>query len=313
MTHPIKLPEKPRDFVFPKDLPTIGGNDRWLIRPLFPQGALIEFKGQQKTAGKSTMLFEMIACISQGKPFLGFVPEALGPVVYLSEQPPQSLYKSLTRASLQDSEAVHLWLLMLHFQKKWATAIGSAVKRAVDIGAKLLVVDTLSQFALASDGLDENDAGTAYKILLPLQRALREGITVVLVRHERKGGGGVANAGRGSTAVAGAVDVLVSVSKPTYRPGLKMPNTVREIRTLSRFEEIPETLLVNLTDEGYVKWTAADSEDFDIDVLLPATIDDVVKKTGMSRATVQRRLKGYETRGTGHKSDPLIFLPSGGN
>ncbi len=54
--------------------------------------------------------------------------------------------------------------------------------------------------------------------------------------------------GRGSSAYAGAVDVILHVN----RPGGRMPPTVRKIEALSRFAATPDELYVELTDHGYV-------------------------------------------------------------
>lgn len=296
-------------FVFPEDLDKIGGKDEWIIRPFFPLGCLLELKGQQKTAGKSTWLFHAIRSITTGEPFLGHTPDLLSDVVYLSEQPARSLLPALKGAGLDTSKRLHLWLLTQHSTKKWSTTIGHAVARCIEKGAKLLVIDTLSNFALALEGLDENDAGTAYKILLPLQRALKYGITVVIVRHERKGGGSVAAAGRGSTAIAGAVDGLLSMRAPV---GQRLPDTVREIRTLSRFDEIPEKMLVELKDGVYTQFGQDDSgeadETVDLTPFLPGTLNEIVERSGLPRTTVWRLVKRYKTRGGGKKGDPTIYL-----
>jgi hypothetical protein len=71
---------------------------------------------------------------------------------------------------------------------------------------------------------------------------------VIVVRHSRKGGGEVGEAGRGSSAFAGAMDLLVSLQR---RRG-NHPKTQRIITTLGRFDEPPDDLVIDLTEEGYV-------------------------------------------------------------
>jgi hypothetical protein len=95
----------------------------------------------------------------------------------------------------------------------------------------------------------ENDAGWALGAVAPLQEAAaQDGLAVVILRHERKSGGEVGNAGRGSSAFGGAVDIVLRLRRPegTARPG------IRVIDALSRFDETAETLVVELTDGGYV-------------------------------------------------------------
>ena len=72
----------------------------------------------------------------------------------------------------------------------WPAVAEAAIEKCKRTGAGLLVVDTLGQFAgLLGD--KENNAGDALEALRPLQRAANVGIAVVIVRHERKGGGAV--------------------------------------------------------------------------------------------------------------------------
>lgn len=54
--------------------------------------------------------------------------------------------------------------------------------------------------------------------------------------------------GRGSSAFGGAVDVLISLRR---RDG-NAPKSQRVIHTLSRFDETPDDLIIDLTDDGYV-------------------------------------------------------------
>lgn len=82
----------------------------------------------------------------------------------------------------------------------------------------------------------------------PLQRAAALGLAIVFTRHERKGGGEVGESGRGSSATAGAVDLIVSLR----RPDGNLPKTLRKIETLGRFKETSEELIIEKTGEGYV-------------------------------------------------------------
>jgi hypothetical protein len=85
--------------------------------------------------------------------------------------------------------------------------------------------------------------------MAPLQEAAAgDGLAVVVLRHDRKSGGDVGDSGRGSSAFSGAVDVVLQLSRPEgqSRPG------VRALKSLSRFDETPETLVIELTEAGYV-------------------------------------------------------------
>ena len=199
----------------------------------------------------------------------------------------------------------------------WETS--SPLFRCKRSGAKLLVVDTLPQFAgLLGDA--ENHAGDALRALLPLQQAAAEKIGVIMVRHERKSGGALGDSGRGSSAFAGAVDIILSIRRPEGN----QKRSVREIRAVSRLCAMDD-LLIELTDAGYRSLGApgeAAKEQAVADVLagIPdseedaATIQDLVKSSGKTRAHLQRMLDALSEDGKilrlgkGRKKDPYRYF-----
>jgi hypothetical protein len=217
----------------------------WLVPPWIAKGAITEIDGSIKRAGKTTLVSHKVSSILDGKPFLG-EPTTKSRVVWLTEQSPTSFRKVLERAGLTDRED----LLILHWHDtigtEWPEVAKIAADKAVEFGADVLVVDTLGQFA-GIRGDSENSAGAAQEAMQPLQEAAARGLAVVITRHERKGGGEVGESARGSSAFGGAVDVIMSVRR---HQGEARP-TVRVIESLSRFDETPEKLVVELTDEGY--------------------------------------------------------------
>jgi hypothetical protein len=108
-------------------------------------------------------------------------------------------------------------------------------------------VDTLSRWA-GIDGEGENSSGAADAATAPLLLAAEEGLAVWVNRHERKAGGEVGDAGRGSSAFSGAVDIALVLRRGE---GNSRP-TIRRIHALSRFDETPETLVVERTAGRYV-------------------------------------------------------------
>jgi hypothetical protein len=158
----------------------------------------------------------------------------------------------------------------------------------------VLVVDTLPQFA-GLIGDSENNSGDALAAMLPLQQAASEGIAVVIVRHERKSGGNIGDSGRGSSAWAGAADIILSVR----RPGGNSKKTVRVLQALSRFSETPSEQFIELTETGYVSLgkprDAAEAEtrekileiasDTEAEAL---DLKEIVKVSSVHRRTAQR-------------------------
>lgn len=180
------------------------------------------------------------------------------------------------------------------------------------------MVDTLAQF-LALRGDSENEAGAALEALKPLQEAARDGLAVLAVHHEKKGGGDVGDAGRGSSAFAGAVDIILSLRRPE---GQTAPN-VRVLHSLSRFPATPAAQFLELTASGYeareeggVVATAAEG------IILknaPLAEGDALPITGLIdgtsiKASTARKVADdlvtrgqLRRRGEGKKGDPFLY------
>jgi putative DNA primase/helicase len=217
----------------------------WVARPWVAKGAITEVDGKIKAGGKTTWVTYMARKILDGEPFMG-EPTTRTKAIFLTEQPPASFRKALERAELLERED----LLILHWHDTrgvtWSDVARATVEKATEVGAGILFVDTLGQFAgIRGDG--ENNAGAAQEAMRPLQEAAARGLAVVLTRHERKGGGEVGESGRGSSAFGGAVDVILSIRRGE---GNTRPS-VRIIESLSRFDETPGKLVIELTEDGY--------------------------------------------------------------
>jgi hypothetical protein len=201
----------------------------------------------------------------------------------------------------------------------WEEVAHAAIEECKRHGARLLVVDTLAQFAgLVGD--EENNSGDAMRAMQPLQLAAAQGTGILVQRHERKSGGPVGESGRGSSAYAGAVDIVLSLRRPE---GNTRP-TVRAIHAISRFGEAPDELLVELTAGGYVALgTAGDvaAQEAEGAILAGApraegtavTLDALLCGTTVKRPTAQRAIRkllaaGHLIRlGAGRRGDPFRY------
>jgi hypothetical protein len=297
---------------------TVAEQLEWPARPWLCCGAITEMAGRVKASGKTTFVLEMVRCIVEGTPFMG-EPTLTGPVVILSEQPAASLRIALARARLLERPDVAIASWADATGVPWPAIVEAAVAECATLGARVLIVDTLGQFARLK-GDSENDSGAAMEAIAPLQAAANAGLAVFLNRHERKGGGEVGESARGSSAFAGAVDIVLRLSRDK---DLLRPKTMRRIDALSRFDETPDELIVELTDEGYV---AVGEEDgvkrsalaMRIMVLLPEAPAGVAIKAlvealleeriGLSRALQDLVASGEVVRmGEGKAHHPYLF------
>lgn len=129
--------------------------------------------------------------------------------------------------------------------KEWESYLSDLVAECKKHSVELVVFDTLSSFWPITD---ENSAPNVVEALKPLRLLTQNNLAVLLVHHERKSGGEHGAESRGSGAIAAFVDILVNLKRP---PKGGSPNT-RVISTISRFDDNPERLVIELNDGEYV-------------------------------------------------------------
>lgn len=184
----------------------------------------------------------------------------------------------------------------------------------------LLIIDTLPQFAgIQGDG--ENSSGEALKAMKDLQYGAGViGLPILVAHHERKSGGDVSDAGRGSSAMGGAADTILALRRSKGNP---RPNG-RVLEGVSRFDDVPPELFIEFTDQGYR--AIGDSRDFTkkqvYEYLLdnvPDNPDDALKieelteKSEFKRTTIQGAVNELVAQGRlrrigeGKRGDPFRF------
>jgi hypothetical protein len=293
------------------DLSEESDSPEFVVRPYILAGAVTELVAKIK-AGKTTyVLGEVVRQAIQR-----------GPVVYLTEQPSTSFRVALERAHLLGVENLFILPFNAVIGREWTAISKIATDKCRQVGAALLVVDTLSHFA-GLDGDSENDSGAAITCMKPLQEAAAAGIAVLTVRHERKSGGEIGDAGRGSSAFGGAADTLLTLR----RPGGHTRPTLRKIGCVSRFEGLPGEAIYEYVEgryeymgteneisereaEGVIFASAPESEE------KAKTLDDLLEGSEVARTTAQRVVKrlareGRLTQvGKGKRGNPFrYFLP----
>lgn len=217
----------------------------WIVPGFVAKGGITEL-GAKVKAGKTTLILKLVRAVADGGDFLGQKTLKTA-TVYLTEQPIVSFRQAMERADLLGREDFHV---LLHTETRglpWPEVASEAVRHCKQIGSALLVVDTLPHFA-GLKGDSENNSGDALQAMQPLLQAAASGIATLLSRHERKAGGDVGDSGRGSSAFAGAADILLSLRKPEG----KHAKTQRVIQAVSRFSETPAALLIDLVEGRYL-------------------------------------------------------------
>ena len=213
----------------------------WLVKPWVVRGGITMISGKAKLAGKTTWTLHLVKAILEGGKFLG-EPACQGPVFYLTEERASSFVAALRRTGLAGRR--DLIIRQHRAGDTWPDVIRETISEARRVSAVLIVVDTLPVFAgLAGD--NENAAGYAREALDPLSGL--DDIAVVVEFHDRKSGGDPGDATRGSSAFAGAVDIIVDLR----RLGGDGQERRREIVAVGRFDDTPDRVIVELSDDGY--------------------------------------------------------------
>ena len=183
----------------------------WLLKFWIPLGAIIAIVGLPKLAGKTTFLLRIVRALVYGGSFMNKMASKT-PVVYLCEGPPQSFVEALREAGLEESVDLHIAYKHQFSKLLWPETINEAAQQCADSGAKVLIIDTISSF-IRFKGDAENSSSAVIEALDPLKSIAAEGITVIIVRHARKGAGDIISSGRGSDAFEGEVDHVIRIQR----------------------------------------------------------------------------------------------------
>lgn len=213
--------------------------------PWVHKGVITELDGKIKSAGKTTFMLAMVKKVLDGKPFLGRATKKTN-VVILTEQTPTTFCEALKRAGQQDREDLHVLFYHKAFGMTWPAVIKATIEYARKLDAEFLVVDTLGHWAGLKDS-DENQAGPAMEALKPLQIAAALGFGLLVIRHDRKGGGEVGESARGSSAFGGGVDTILRLKRGEGRTS----PTVRIIEGISRLDGVPDEIAIDYVGGEY--------------------------------------------------------------
>lgn len=291
------------------DLAEESNTAAFVVQPYVLAGAVTELVAKIK-AGKTTYVLGEIVRQALDK----------GPVVYLTEQPPASFRVALQRAQLLGRENLHVLSFNVVIGLEWPGIAKAVADKCREVSAVLLVVDTLSSFC-GLDGDSENDSGAAVMAMQPMLEIAALGVAVLTVRHERKSGGEIGDAGRGSSAFGGAADTLLALRRPQ---GNGRP-TIRKIECVSRFDGLPSEALYEYV-EGHYQYLGTESEisEREAETVILASapeceekakaLDDLLDGSDVARTTAQRVAKrliadGKLTLiGRGKKGNPFRYF-----
>lgn len=287
----------------------------WLWRNYVVRGAVTVLAGREK-AGKSTLLWALIAAVLAGREFCG-QPVVQTPVVVLSEETDMALVQKFTRFGIGPDSALSVRPRSgLTFRPRWEDAVALTGMETERTGAGLVVVDTLSWWANLPPEA-ENDAGAMTAALRPLLTLSQRGPAVLVVHHLTKASGEL----RGSTAIGALADIIVTLSRQPGAPSLRL------LQVVGRFSDLsPEPTLLELEADGHYR-VLGGAEDLTraawqerVHAALAETehgltLRELSERLGGSRRHLWRVLRELQAAGAvhriapSHQHGPYRFLP----
>lgn len=183
----------------------------WVVERLFSAGSVSLVVGEGGSK-KTWAMLDMSVCVAQGVDWLGFETQR-APVLFIDEESgPRRLARRLgqvLRGYGAGAETPLSYVTLAGFNfLQVETDVGELQKLIMATGAKLVIIDALADVMI---GGDENSV----RDVQPVFRRLRQvaevtGAAIVVIHHSNKAG-----SYRGSTAMHGAVDLMLKVDSRT--------------------------------------------------------------------------------------------------
>lgn len=156
--------------------------------------------------------------------------------------------------------------------KKWVELLSEQGEFCRKNKVDLVIIDTLAGFWPI---INENDASEVGAAMLVLNHIVNENTAVLLIHHFRKSGGDDGVAARGSGALGASVDIMIDFKRLQG----STRSTERVLKTLSRYSETPEEMVIKLDPDN------------DVYLLESMTVSGVTKKVRLKE--VLSRLSSY--------------------
>lgn len=215
----------------------------WVLPNYLAAGDVGSLEGPPKI-GKTTVARELAVAVATGTSFIGLAVKR-GPVLYCSEERAGTVREGFMRAGGLEVADLHVMLLHDAWRLNWAERVEEITEHCRRLGIVFVVEDTLSKWA-GLVGEMEQSSGAAMEVMGPLQRLAATGVAILVIRHERKSGGATGEAGRGSSAFAGDLDVILSLRKVTGE------KTRRKLEAIGRHDATPDEVVIDLVDGEYI-------------------------------------------------------------
>lgn len=180
----------------------------WTVEEVFSAGSVNLLTGEPGD-GKTSACLDCGVAVALGERWLGYAVTQGAVLIVDEESGPQRLKRRLgdvMRGHDADASLDLYFITLARFNLWDARDVGALQCAIEDCGARFVIVDALAD---VMPGRDENAVKDVQPVFMAL-RAIAEttNAAIVVIHHNNKTGGY-----RGSSAIKGAVDLLLTVSK----------------------------------------------------------------------------------------------------
>ncbi len=219
---------------------------RWIWEGFLVEGGMSVCWGLWKL-GKTTLIAAFLKAAALGEDFLGHkvVPVK---VLVISEES-EGLWQR-RRDTFGLAANVHIYsrpFLGKPTWREWDQFVAHITYFIQQNGYRVIIIDPI---ATLSPIVSENEAGEWLKTLMALLKWMQLGVAVLLLHHPRKGDGSEGQAGRGSGALPGFVDIILELRR--FVPE-QITDPRRTMRGYSRYDETPQEIVIELQNDNTYK------------------------------------------------------------
>ena len=221
-------------------------NVEWLCYPFAAIGLTSIIDALPKI-GKTRFILEGIKASRSNKPFLSLATKLMR-VVYVSEQSAASLAMQAREVGFTGEEPIEelRWITRENWSRFAFTDFLARLENEILKGKNYncLIFDTWHTSARLED---ENAASEVNRQgNLTIDVATRNGLALILGRHDRKSGGDVGLSGRSSIQLSGLVDVILHLVRIAGK------DNQRKLELIGRVPNLPSEQLIELVGSEYV-------------------------------------------------------------
>ena len=266
---------------------------KWLIQNLLPENSFAIMAGQPRSY-KTFIMLEMALSVAKGERlFNAFDTEQTG-VLILDEESGDQMLQERFKALNAPIDSLPIHFISLANKKMDENYAKEIIDICKNNGIKFVIVDCLTRFFQGN----ENDSGDMSKVLGHFKRISEQGISCLVIHHERKRGyqlGSSADAMRGSSDLLASCDIQLSVE----REGLSSTINIVQNKNRYRKEMKPITIAVSEIDDDHISFeysghvkTKKDKHELNKQTVLQFIEDNA----GCNKSEVERALQEYDDK-----------------